>query len=86
MVSLCLLVPVAGCGGSAEGGSAEVEEPQAAPEPASGGAPWPAPSDPLDRTVDAGLESATHEFLDFHIHAHLDVFVNGEPVEARTRR
>ena len=23
----------------------------------------------------------THEFLNFHVHAHLDVFVNGEPVE-----
>jgi len=31
--------------------------------------------------VAAGLEPATHEFLDFHVHAHLDVFVNGEPVE-----
>lgn len=63
------------------GGSAEVEEPRPAPEPASGGAPWPAPSDPLDRTVEAGLQPETHEFLDFHVHAHLDVFVNGEPVE-----
>jgi hypothetical protein len=74
-----LLVPLTGCGGSAE-----VDEPTApapAPEPPSGGAPWPAPSDPLDRTIEAGLEPETHEFLDFHVHAHLDVFVNGEPVE-----
>lgn len=71
-----LIVTLAGCGGSAE-----VEEAQPAPEPASGGAPWPAPSDPLDRAIEAGLEPETHEFLDFHVHAHLDVFVNGEPVE-----
>lgn len=72
----CALVSLYACGGSAE-----VEEPRPAPEPASGGAPWPAPSDPLDRTVEAGLQPETHEFLDFHVHAHLDVFVNGEPVE-----
>jgi hypothetical protein len=39
---------------------------------------WPAPSDPLDRTVDAGLEPATQEFLTNHVHAHLDVFVDGK--------
>jgi hypothetical protein len=59
----------------------EVQEADPAPEPASGGVPWPAPSDPLDRAKAAGLEPETHEFLDFHVHAHLDVFVNGSPVE-----
>jgi hypothetical protein len=62
-------------------GSAEMQDAEPAPEPASGGVPWPAPSDPLDRVIAAGLEPATHEFLDFHVHAHLDVFVNGSPVE-----
>ena len=71
-----MLVALAACGGSAE-----VDEVEPAPEPASGGAPWPAPPDPLDRAVEAGLQPETHEFLDFHVHAHLDVFVNGEPVE-----
>lgn len=71
-----LLVPVTACGGSAQ-----EEGPERAPEPASGAAPWPAPSDPLDRAIEAGLEPETHEFLDFHVHAHLDVFVNGEAVE-----
>jgi hypothetical protein len=63
------------------GGAPEVQDPKPAPEPASGGIPWPAPSHPLDLTVAAGLEPTTHEFLDFHVHAHLDVFVNGSPVE-----
>ena len=54
---------------------------EAAPEPATGGVPWPAPSDPLDRAIAAGLEPETQEFLNFHVHAHLDVFVNGSPVE-----
>lgn len=63
------------------GGSEEVQDAEPAPEPASGGIPWPAPSDPLDLAVAAGLEPTTHEFLDFHVHAHLDVFVNGSAVE-----
>jgi hypothetical protein len=62
-------------------GSPEVRDAKPAPEPASGGVPWPAPSDPLDRIVAAGLEPETHEFLSYHVHAHLDIFVNGKPVE-----
>jgi hypothetical protein len=62
-------------------GSPEVHDAKPAPEPASGGVPWPAPPDPLDRIVAAGLEPETHEFLTYHVHAHLDVFVNATPVE-----
>jgi hypothetical protein len=62
-------------------GSAEEQEAPAAPEPETGGVPWPAPPDPLALAMAAGLEPETHEFLDFHVHAHLDVFVNGSPVE-----
>jgi hypothetical protein len=61
--------------------SAEDQEAAAAPEPETGGVPWPAPPDPLDRATAAGLEPETHEFLNFHVHAHLDVFLNGSPVE-----
>jgi hypothetical protein len=42
--------------------------------------PWPAPPDPLDRAVAASLQPETHEFLSYHVHAHLDVFLNGKPV------
>jgi hypothetical protein len=65
----------AGSGPSAPG-SAGV-----APIPDSGAPPWPAPSDPLDKTVEAGLTPEVKEFFGIHLHAHLDVFVNGEPVE-----
>ena len=41
---------------------------------------WPAPSDPLERTVEAGLEPAVKEFLVNHVHAHLDVFVDGQKI------
>ena len=48
--------------------------------PALGGVPWPAPADPLALTRAAGLEPERSETLTFHVHAHLDVFVNGEKV------
>jgi hypothetical protein len=41
---------------------------------------WPAPSDPLARTVAAGLEPAPREFHVNHVHSHLDVFVDGKPI------
>jgi hypothetical protein len=47
--------------------------------PASGAAPWPAPPNPLELARRAGLKPETHEFFAYHVHAHLDVFVNGQP-------
>jgi len=41
---------------------------------------WPAPSDPISRTVAAGLKPEVKESLTFHVHAHLDVFVDGTPI------
>lgn len=41
---------------------------------------WPAPPNPMELTVAAGLKPQPKEFLDHHVHAHLDVFVNGQPV------
>ena len=41
---------------------------------------WPAPSDPLERTRLAGLEPTRRELLDYHVHAHLDIFVDGQEV------
>jgi hypothetical protein len=77
--SACLLVlALAGCGG---GGKKAAEVPtQPAPTPAKGAAPWPAPADPMKLTRNAGLTPETHEFVFLHVHAHLDVFVNGKPV------
>jgi hypothetical protein len=75
--SLCLLVlALAGCGGS---GKTTTPVP-AAPTPAKDAAPWPAPADPMKLAEKAGLTPETHEFLLLHVHAHLDVFVNGGPV------
>ena len=41
---------------------------------------WPAPPDPLERTVAAGLKPEPKEHLATHAHAHLDVFVDGKPI------
>src|SRR5258705_11402653 len=76
--SACLLVLVlAGCGGS---GKEAAVPTQPAPTPAKGAAPWPAPADPMKLAERAGLTPETHEFVLLHVHAQLDVFVNGDPV------
>jgi hypothetical protein len=41
---------------------------------------WPAPSNPLERAVEAGLEPAPQEFHVNHVHSHLDVFVDGQEI------
>ena len=80
------VLAVAGCGDDADGGADEfrVQARQAEPEHASSDADpsvlWRAPPDPLRRTVAAGLQPERKEFLIHHAHAHLDVFVDGEPI------
>jgi hypothetical protein len=55
--------------------------PSPAPRPKTGAAPWPAPQDPMRRTRLAGLTPERFEHLTYHVHSHLDVFVNGKPVQ-----
>ncbi len=70
---------VAGCGGSK---NADVPKDIApATTPSTGAAPWPAPPNPLELTREAGLVPEPEEHLAYHVHAHLDVFVNGKPVQ-----
>ena len=52
----------------------------AAPEPSSGKPPWPRPDDTITLARRAGIEPDRKEYLTYHIHAHLDVFVNGRAV------
>ena len=74
-----LMLMLAGCGG---GGTKTPAAPPAkpAPVPAKDAAPWPAPADPMSLAAKAGLTPETHEFVFLHVHAHLDVFVNGKPI------
>ena len=64
----------------AAGVAAGAERVSPAPAPRTGGVPWPLPNDPLKRTRMAGLSPERHEFLQYHVHAHLDIFLNGKPV------
>jgi hypothetical protein len=42
--------------------------------------PWRAPPNAMAVARQAGLTPETHEFVFLHVHAHLDVFVNGKKI------
>ena len=82
-----LLVLAAGCGSksSSEGSSTNDKSGVCAQfgdvaAPRETKAPWSAPGDPMALTCAAGLIPEKAEFLQYHVHAHLDVFVDGKPV------
>jgi hypothetical protein len=66
---LAVAVAVAGCGNSKDTLAARGTPPE-----------WPAPPNPMELTREAGLVPERAEFLEYHVHAHLDVFFNGDPV------
>jgi len=69
-VCLLAILALSGCGSGSKDGSK-----------AAGDAPtWPAPPDPMKLTKQAGLVPEQAEYLQYHVHAHLDVFFNGEPI------
>ena len=70
VLSLCVLV-LAGCGGGSP-------SPSTSGPGGTGEAPsWTRPSDPMGLARQAGLTPDVREYGDFHLHAHLDVFVDG---------
>ncbi len=75
-VALVLLAACGGRGAVDHGYSAAP-----APPPSAGAAPWPLPSAPMALVRRAGLTPGTQEFFTYHVHAHLDVFVNGRRVQ-----
>jgi hypothetical protein len=81
-----LVLTVAGCTDSTDDGTSESAShaTRAVQQPTTSTTkpvvPWAAPPDPLKRTVAAGLKPEVKEFLTFHVHAHLDVFVDGTPI------
>src|ERR1044072_7757768 len=81
-ICVLTLVAIAGCGG---GGSQRSDSEVwsqfgGAPAARTTKAPWPAPDNAMALTCKAGLVPEKAEFLQYHVHAHLDVFVNGTPV------
>ena len=77
IASAVIVVLLGGC----EGSDADGDTVTATPNPAEGALPWPRPAEPLELVEAAGLELDTREHVDYHVHAHLEVFVNGQPVE-----
>jgi hypothetical protein len=75
--SLCLLL-LAACGGGST--SPDTSKPST-PAPDLGVPSWARPSNPMSLARRAGLVPDTKEYFTYHVHAHLDVFVNGDPVE-----
>src|SRR5262249_40034348 len=83
--AICVLtvVALAGCGGGgskSSSGNDVCSQFSGAPAPRTTKAPWPAPQNPMALTCKAGLIPEKAEFLQYHVHAHLDVFVNGRPL------
>ncbi|HEY1368564.1 MAG TPA: hypothetical protein VGF23_15695 [Gaiellaceae bacterium] len=52
-----------------------------APKPKTGAPPWKAPANPIVRTKQAGLKPELFEHLEYHVHSHLDIFVNGKKIK-----
>jgi hypothetical protein len=77
VVSLCVLL-LAACGG---GSSSPVASAPSGRAPDLEMPSWSLPADPMLLAREAGLKPDTKEYVTYHVHAHLDVFVDGHPVE-----
>jgi hypothetical protein len=81
-----LVLAIAGCGDEKNGtakpaGTATQTKGEVPPAATEAKLLWQAPGDPLARTVKAGLHPERKEHLTYHVHAHLDLFVDGKPIE-----
>src|SRR5438445_11145890 len=79
-VALLLVLAFVGACASKSGTAGSSSTAPRAPRPSTGAAPWLAPPNPLDLARRTGLELQRKESFTFHIHAHLDIYINGEPV------
>ena len=77
-----VVIGTAGCGTGPSGSLAPASPSAAAAASGSAGVStlWPAPPDPMARAVQAGLKPGPREYATNHVHAHLDVFVDGKPI------
>ena len=78
---LLVLVSAAGCSSSSSSSSSSPSTGPKASAPAAGDpVPWPAPPDPMGLARKAGLVPEDAERLQYHVHAHLDVFIDGNQI------
>jgi hypothetical protein len=61
--------------------SAQPASPDSSAAPVAGDLLWPAPGNPMELAVKAGLQPERKETLIYHVHAHLDVFVDGRQIQ-----
>jgi hypothetical protein len=84
VIVIAIIVAVAGgAGQTGTAASPGVSPPTGQASASSAAEPavlWPAPPDPLERIAAAGLVAEPQEFGINHVHAHLDVFVDGQPI------
>src|SRR5687768_14334150 len=79
VLSSSLLLFVACSGGPS---SPDTPEPEPSTTATDGEGPaWSLPADPMSLAREAGLTPDVKEYFTYHVHAHLDVFVDGHPVE-----
>ena len=76
LVLVALALSVAACGSSSKSSGAILPPAPSLADPA----PYPAPSDPMARARAAGLVPETAEQLKYHVHSHLDVFIDGKHI------
>ena len=77
-VACCALVLTLGlvaCGGSSGGTKEATTVPVGADQ-----IPYPAPANAMELAVKAGLTPETAERLAYHVHSHLDYFIDGKPI------
>ena len=84
VMAVAFTLPAA-CGGGSSPAKSSVGKPAPPVSPPLlelnvGPAPWPAPDHGVQRMAAAGLPRLKAEALAFHVHAHLDVFVDGTRV------
>ena len=85
LVAVAFATAMTACGSSSKSTTptpgASTSTPITAPAPtAANAAPYPAPADPMARARAAGLVPEDAEQLQYHVHSHLDVFINGKPI------
>jgi len=76
---IVIVAATVGCGGGDDSGGATTGAKIGGVAPSGGPVAWPAPpaSDVARLVKAAGLALETHETLIHHVHAHLDIFIDG---------
>jgi hypothetical protein len=77
ITTVLLLVALAACGSSSRHGTSASPTITAPAPSVSDPTPYPAPADPMVLAAKAGLVPEDAEQLKYHVHSHLDVFVDG---------